>query len=170
MCLSLFSFFINWPVECRCVPYSLCLAHVTTYTCLFPQVRYNKRRVASSNHAALTGKVMDQATRAMLAVFISNLLLGLPHSIYHILPFDFSILPYVIVHTIFYAHLIIDPLAFLCSNLHHRQRLLQAVISCFKLIPCRPRPLSHATSTLPLHITPRTSSQQAQKEHGGDPS
>ncbi|XP_045118285.1 G-protein coupled receptor 35-like [Portunus trituberculatus] len=140
------------------------------YLSMIVAVRYNKSRVASSNHAALTGKVMDQATRAMLAVFISNLLLGLPHSIYHILPVDFSIIPYVIVHIIFYAHLIVDPLAFLCSNHHHRQRLLQAVTSCLNVIPCRSRPPSHATSTLPLHITPQTSSQQLQEKHGGDPS
>ncbi|KAK8403656.1 hypothetical protein O3P69_000033 [Scylla paramamosain] len=140
------------------------------YLSMIVAVRYNKRRVSSSNHAALSGKVMDQATRTMLAVFISNLLLGLPHSIYHILPFDFSIIPYVIVHSIFYAHLIVDPLAFLCSSQHHRRRLLQAVTSCLNLIPYRPHTPSHATSNLPLYIMPQTSSQQPKNEHDGDPS
>ncbi|KAK8404090.1 hypothetical protein O3P69_000265 [Scylla paramamosain] len=46
---------------------------------LSSQVIRNKRRLAATQDTAATGKVMDQATRALLAVFISNLLFIVPH-------------------------------------------------------------------------------------------
>lgn len=93
------------------------------------QVRRNKRRLAAKRHTTGVTQVMDQATRAMLAVFISNLLLSFPHSIYHIVPYDHRVFSYVIMHSIFFTHLFVDPLAFLCSNLHHRQRVMHALKS-----------------------------------------
>ncbi|XP_063840171.1 uncharacterized protein LOC135088990 isoform X2 [Scylla paramamosain] len=123
-------------------------------------IRRNQHRLATTPETAATGQVMDQATRAMLAVFISNLLLGLPHSIYHLLPrYDNQALSYVTMHIVFFTHLFVDPLVFVCFNLHHRQRVLQALKSCLQCVPCRPlSTLPHATSTLPLHFTSSSSS------------
>lgn len=91
------------------------------------QVRRNKRNLAVKQNKATVTKVVDDATRAMLAVFISNLILGLPHSIYHILPFDYRVFSYVIMHSVFFTHLFVDPLVFVCFNQHHRRRILQAL-------------------------------------------
>ncbi|XP_050693410.1 D(2) dopamine receptor-like isoform X2 [Eriocheir sinensis] len=128
------------------------------YLSMMVAVRRNKRRLAASQHAATGGgqhEVMDQATRAMLAVFISNLLFCLPHSAYHMLPQDFGVTSYVTVHCVFYTHLFVDPLAYLCSNVHHRRRVLQTLASCTRWAAFR-----HPTaSTLPLNVTPPASDE-----------
>ncbi|MPC08071.1 hypothetical protein E2C01_000644 [Portunus trituberculatus] len=125
-------------------------------------VRRNTRRLAAfTTRATVTsGKMMDQATRAMMAVFISNLVLGLPHSIYHIVPYDHRVFSYVIMHSIFFTHLFVDPLAFLCSNLHHRRRVLQALRS----LVCRS---SHTVvGSPPVSLTTQTTSTQKSIEEG----
>lgn len=134
------------------------------------QVWRNKRRLAASQHVATDAGqqvVMDQATRAMLAVFVSNLLFCLPHSIYHTLSQNFGVVSYVIVHCFFYTHLFVDPLAYLCSNLHHRRRVLHTLAFCTRWATCR-HPASsppHAASILPLHTTPPTSSDEQRMEN-----
>ncbi|XP_045118287.1 uncharacterized protein LOC123508581 isoform X2 [Portunus trituberculatus] len=139
---------------------------VALYSIAITSIRRNKCRLAATPDTAETGQVMDQATRAMLAVFISNLLFGLPHSIYHILSYPGHVVPYVSIHIVFYSHLFIDPLVFVCFNLHHRQRLLQALKSCLQRVICCPfSALRRATSTLPLHFTSSSSSSSSQKNH-----
>ena len=134
---------------------------------LSSQVIRNKRRLAATPDTARTGQVMDQGTRAMLAVFISNLLFGLPHSIYHIVPYPVHVIPYVSIHIVFYSHLFVDPLVFVCFNLHHRQRVLQALKAYLQWITCRPPffVLRHATSTLPLHFTSSSTFSSSRKNH-----
>ncbi|KAK8403654.1 hypothetical protein O3P69_000031 [Scylla paramamosain] len=138
------------------------LLTLVCYLSTIAVVRRNTRRLVANTaqSTVASGKVMDQATRAMLAVFISNLLLGLPHSIYHIVPYDHRVFSYVIMHSIFFTHLFVDPLAFLCSNLHHRRRVLQALRSLFCL----------ATHTVvespPTSLTTQTTSIQKDVEEG----
>ncbi|XP_045118286.1 rhodopsin-like isoform X1 [Portunus trituberculatus] len=142
------------------------LLTLACYSSMIFVIRRNKCRLAATPDTAETGQVMDQATRAMLAVFISNLLFGLPHSIYHILSYPGHVVPYVSIHIVFYSHLFIDPLVFVCFNLHHRQRLLQALKSCLQRVICCPfSALRRATSTLPLHFTSSSSSSSSQKNH-----
>ena len=145
--------------------FTINLSQVTYFHNLF-QVRRNRQRLAVIPDSGAAGThVMDQATRAMLAVFLSNLALSLPHSIYHILPNDYHVFNYVIMHIVFFTHLFVDPLAFVCSNLHHRQRILHALKSCPQWVNCRRLPaFQHATSTLPLHVTPSISSNDPQQE------
>ncbi|KAG0713595.1 hypothetical protein GWK47_015872 [Chionoecetes opilio] len=131
---------------------------IAIYSTAMTTIRRNKRRLTSTLPNASRGQVMDQATRAMLAVFISNLVFVLPHSIYHVLPLDFDTFTYLIVHTILYTHLFVDPLVFLFFNLHHRQRFLHALKSYQRWVSFRPPPSSpHTASTLPLHFTSSTS-------------
>ena len=128
------------------------------------QVRRNQHRLAATPDTAATVQVMDQATRAILAVFISNMLLGLPHSIYHLLPRnDNSALSYIPMHIIFFTHLFVDPLVFVCFNLHHRQRVLQAFKTCLQCVTCKQFTLPRATSTLPLYLTSSSSSSSSWK-------
>ncbi|KAG0715196.1 hypothetical protein GWK47_012495 [Chionoecetes opilio] len=134
---------------------------VLTIACYFSMmfvIKRNKRRLTSTLPNASRGQFMDQATRAMLAVFISNLVFVLPHSIYHVLPLDSDTFTYIIVHTVLYTHLFVDPLVFLFFNLHHRQRFLHALKSYQRWVSFRPPPSSpHTASTLPLHFTSSTS-------------
>lgn len=134
------------------------------------QVWRNKRRLADSQEAVTTGgqQVMDQATQAMLAVFVSNLLLCLQHSIYHIATQDLRIVSYVIVHCIFYTHLFIDPLAYLCFNRHHRRHVLHTLAFSIPWVTCRhPSPFSlHTTSRsiLPLQAAKPISNHGSREE------
>ncbi|XP_050693421.1 uncharacterized protein LOC126984068 [Eriocheir sinensis] len=123
-------------------------------------VRRNKSKLASSRHAAAVTQVVDEATRAMLAVFISNLLFGLPHSIYHIIPFDYRVFSYVVMHSIFFTHLYTDPLVFVYFNQHHRRRVLQALKFCFG----RSSPSKEATSAVSSHVTQSSSALKSFEE------
>ncbi|XP_045118185.1 uncharacterized protein LOC123508515 [Portunus trituberculatus] len=139
---------------------------IACYLSMLLAVRRNQHRLAATPDTAATSKVMDQATRAMLAVFISNLLLGLPHSIYHLLPrYDNQVFSYVTMHIIFFTHLFVDPLVFVFFNIQHRQRVLQALKMCMQCVTCRQlSALPHATSTLPLHLTSSSSSSSLQQQ------
>ena len=91
------------------------------------QVRLNKLSLAATQQPAAVTQVVDKATRAMVAVFLSNLLFGLPHAIAHLEPFDDRVSYYVSIHSFFFTHLFVDPLVFLCFNEHHRRRVLQTL-------------------------------------------
>ncbi|KAK8404051.1 hypothetical protein O3P69_000252 [Scylla paramamosain] len=99
----------------------------------------NKRRLAAIQDTTPTGKVMDQATRALLAVFINNLLFVQPHIITlfveEFIYMNDSIS--LISSTLFMIHFFTDPLVFVGFNKHHRKRVLQAL----KLL--QPPPLEH---------------------------
>lgn len=73
---------------------------------------------------------MDEATKAMVAVFTLNLIFCLPHALAHIDPLDGKILLYVVIHTVFFTHLFADPLVFLYLNKRHRHRVRQIFKVC----------------------------------------
>lgn len=65
---------------------------------------------------------MNQATKALLAISVSNLAYGLPHGIFHLIE-NTSHTEFLLVHLFFYHHFIVDPLVFLWFNESHRQRV-----------------------------------------------
>lgn len=108
--------------------------------CMF-QIQRNKRRLAASQQQGKSATTMDQATRAMLAVFVSNLVFGLPHSIYHLMGKQ----PYymhVIFHVLFSTHFVVDPLVFVFFNLHNRRRVIDLLSSCRRRVSCQLPPMS----------------------------
>lgn len=133
------------------------------YLSMMIAVRRNKRRLASSQHNTKCGRVIDQATRAMLAVFVSNVLLSLPHSIYHVFrPESFTL--YLIIHVIFFLHIVVDPFVYVWFNLDHRQRVLGKIRAGLEKIRCRSSAASGATSVVslesPLPSIPSTGTDQ----------
>lgn len=123
-------------------------------------MRRNKRRLASGQHnTKVCGSVMDQATRAMLAVFISNLVLALPHSVYHIFRMR-SFTVYIIIHVIFFLHIVVDPFVFVWFNLYHRQRVADKVRAALDKIRCWSSASRSAASILTLDSPPSTQTDQ----------
>lgn len=86
------------------------------------QLQRNKRRLAASQCQAREVTVMDQATRAMLAVFISNLIFGIPHSVHHLMGKQPHYMK-IIFHVLFSTHFVVDPLAFVWFNSGYRRRV-----------------------------------------------
>lgn len=103
--------------------------HATAMTPL----RHSKSNPAAKQHAATA---MDEATRAMLAVFLSNLFFGLPQSIYNIVYFSHRFLAYVIITSFFFTHLFVDPMVFVYFNRHHRRRVMKTLRFCLCRSPC----------------------------------
>lgn len=104
--------------------------HATALT----QLRRKTRISTVNQHMVSATQVMDGATRAVLAVFLSNLLFGLPHSIYQIPYFNHTVFYTAIVFSFFSTHLYVDPIVFVCFNQHHRKRVLQAFKICLSRI------------------------------------
>ncbi|XP_050693415.1 uncharacterized protein LOC126984064 isoform X2 [Eriocheir sinensis] len=133
------------------------LVTFASYALMIIAVQRNKRRLAATLQQPRAGAVMDQATRAMLAVFISNLVFSLPHSIYHLmgtLPHYYS----VIFHILFSAHFVVDPLVFIFANLHHRRRVLDLLAACTQRMTRQlPRPPSRSVSPVTTNSTPLSS-------------
>ena len=125
------------------------------------QIRRNKCRMSAVRKTAAGTQVMDQATRAMLAVFISNLVLGLSHSLYMV-SYDYQVFSYAIMHVIFFTHLFADPLAFLCCNMHNRRRVMKALTSLVGLSPC-----TKVTSPPTSQDTQLSSTQKSVEEGQG---
>ncbi|XP_047476939.1 uncharacterized protein LOC125030730 isoform X2 [Penaeus chinensis] len=115
-------------------------------------MRRNGRRMAKvqSSHS----RVVNNATRGMFAVFVSNLVFGIPHSVYHMLPrpsLSFSI----IAHILFYTHFVVDPFVFMYFNHSYRRRVgerlwaawVWVVGRCGAPTPKTPAPLTTSTTT-----------------------
>lgn len=135
---------------------------------LVMQVRRNKRRLAGSQHEGSGAtSVVDQATRAMTAVFVSNLLMGIPHSVFHLLE-NPSLTLDIIFHGLFYTHFIVDPVVFIWYNRDYHQRVGERLRAGLELMKqyCR---LSKTISTFHLHSPSTSSTNQAssENEHGG---
>lgn len=97
------------------------------------QIRRNRRNLPAGQHTAATTQVLDEATRSMLAMFITHLLLVLPVSIYYNLPLDVAYRDLFVVITmqmICSSNLFIEPTVFVYFNKQHRRRALQAVGFC----------------------------------------
>lgn len=92
------------------------------------QMIRNKRRMAKVQSNRPGSRVVNNATRAMIAVFVSNLIFGLPHSIYHLIPhpppsYD------IIFHVLFSTHFVIDPLVFIYFNHSYRRRISERLFA-----------------------------------------
>lgn len=102
------------------------LVTAAVYILMIVVIQRNKRRLmANANQQGTMTTNMDQATRAMLAVFITNLVFGLPHSIYHLLGPQ-PLYMHVIIHVIFCTHYIVDPLVYMWFNVSYRERLISS--------------------------------------------
>ncbi|KAK8403652.1 hypothetical protein O3P69_000029 [Scylla paramamosain] len=131
------------------------------YVLMIYILQRNKRRLAASQHQQREATTMDQATRAMLAVFISNLVFGLPHSIYHLMgkqPHFMNIL----FHVLFSTHFVMDPLAFVWFNSCYRRR----VFSRMKKVT---QSLSSVPTSSFLHASSVSPSDHHLHHHDSDP-
>lgn len=113
-----------------------------------PQMQRNKRRLAASQcQGSQTREAtrMDQVMRAMLAVFISNLIFGIPHSIHHLQGKQPHYMK-VIFHVLFSTHFMVDPLAFVWFNSGYRRRVADKISSVTQIISFPSPSLFHARS------------------------
>lgn len=92
------------------------------YILMIVAIQRNKRRLAASQQQAKSVSSMDQATRAMLAVFLSNLVFGVPHTIYHLMGKQ-PLFIGIIFHVLFSTHFMVDPLVFVWFNNNYRTRV-----------------------------------------------
>ncbi|KAK8739193.1 hypothetical protein OTU49_003523, partial [Cherax quadricarinatus] len=86
--------------------------------------RRNQCRLASNQHTSNVHRV--DATRSMLAVCITNLLLSFPHSVFHLLE-DPSFNLDATFHILFSTHFIVDPIVFVGFNQSFRHRVVERV-------------------------------------------
>lgn len=116
------------------------------------QVRHKNNELRTRQHRGPNnaGAMMDQATRAMTAVFFSNFVLGFPHAVFHLMieqPLYISIS----IHLFFYTHFIVDPIVFIWFNNNHRQRVhagLRTLLRwCSSTSPTESTPLPLPTSS-----------------------
>ncbi|KAK4298239.1 hypothetical protein Pmani_029397 [Petrolisthes manimaculis] len=103
------------------------LVTASSYFTILLAVLRNKRRLerhgdAGGGAAGGGGGVMTQATKALLAISVSNLAFGLPHGIFHLIK-GTSHTAFLLVHMFFYHHFIVDPLVFLWFNESHRNKV-----------------------------------------------
>ncbi|XP_045599438.1 uncharacterized protein [Procambarus clarkii] len=98
------------------------LITAVSYSFMMLVIYRNKRQMARSEQPTRGHSAVDQATCAMLAVFISNLLFGLPHAIFHLLDKP-SHTADIIFHVLFYTHFIADPVVFVWCNRSYRRRV-----------------------------------------------
>lgn len=122
------------------------------------QIQQNKRRLAASQCQARNATIMDQATRAMLAVFISNLIFGIPHSIHHLMGKQPHYMK-VIFHVLFSTHFMVDPLAFVWFNSGYRLRVAAKIRKVTQTISPPP------SSALPVESAPDSDHQQQSSVH-----
>ncbi|XP_045118289.1 uncharacterized protein LOC123508583 [Portunus trituberculatus] len=125
------------------------LITAAAYILMIYKIQRNKRRLAASQQQGRETTTMDQATRAMLAVFISNMVFGLPHSIYHLMgrqPHFMNIL----FHVLFSTHFVMDPLAFVWFNSCYRRRVFSRMKKVTRSISSVPTSsFLHASSVSP---------------------
>ncbi|KAK8403657.1 hypothetical protein O3P69_000034 [Scylla paramamosain] len=103
------------------------------YALMLFTMRRNKQRLATLESRSSTSGTLDQATRAMIAVFISNLVFGLPHAVYHIRT-TFSHTLELSFHMLFYTHFVVDPVVFIWFNNNHRQQVKEKVHAIRKFV------------------------------------
>ncbi|XP_045118847.1 uncharacterized protein LOC123508900 isoform X2 [Portunus trituberculatus] len=119
------------------------LVTAIAYAMMLFAMRRNRQRLAAIESRTTTGGTLDQATRAMIAVFISNLVFGLPHAVYHIRT-TFSFTLELSFHMLFYTHFVVDPVVFIWFNNNHRQQVREKahaiwnfVLGCNSLACCK---------------------------------
>lgn len=72
-------------------------------------------------------KIIDNATRAMIAVFVSNLVFGLPFCISQLMRRKISRMLLNFIYVIYNTHLMVDPLVFIFFNYSHRRRVCNRI-------------------------------------------
>ncbi|XP_068236562.1 uncharacterized protein [Palaemon carinicauda] len=72
---------------------------------------------------------MDHVAYTIRLVILVNLLLDVPHTLAHLM--RVSQVPSLIIHSIFYMHLALDPFIFVGMNAHYRKALFASIRSCF---------------------------------------
>nr|XP_053646226.1 uncharacterized protein LOC128698145 [Cherax quadricarinatus] len=100
------------------------LVTLACYAVMIFAMYRNQRRRANNQFASNVHQT--EATRSMLAVFVSNLLLSFPHSVFHLLEKP-SFTLYVIIHIIFSTHFVVDPVVFVWFSRSFRHRVNQRV-------------------------------------------
>lgn len=105
-------------------PYIVANSNMTEISKL--QIQRNNRRLGAHQQQERTITKMDQATQATLAVYISNLVFGVPHAIFHLMDKQ-SLYLYVIFHVIYSTHFLVDPLAYMWFNAGCREKILSSV-------------------------------------------
>ncbi|KAG7176270.1 hypothetical protein Hamer_G009049 [Homarus americanus] len=126
---------------------------IACYFSMMLAVLFNRRRLANNGHNTNGHKVVDQATLSMLAVFISNLLMALPHSLYHLVNefIDDTYTIYTIVHLIFFIHFVVDPAVFVWFNRNYRDRVGAWVLLGLRKVRC-----CLSSFTAAFNLTPNT--------------
>ncbi|KAG7154945.1 uncharacterized protein LOC121855615 [Homarus americanus] len=153
--ISFLYFFLNTMVPI--------LVTISCYVVMMIAVRRNRLRLADS-HSQSRDSVVDQATRAMMAVFVNNLLLGFPHSVYHLLE-DPPRTAAVGFHILFYTHFVVDPVVFVWFNRNYRKRVSERVIMGLRWMTrcCSSSPLTTTASTFTLHVSSSSTPSTHQK-------
>ena len=92
---------------------------MNVYKVLFIQIQRSKRQLVSM--CSKPSPTLDQAIHSIMVVLILNLILGLPHMIYHLLP-NTSLEEDVLFHTLFSCHFFIDPIIVKWKQNSYRQQ------------------------------------------------
>ncbi|XP_068216533.1 uncharacterized protein [Palaemon carinicauda] len=137
-------FTVIWVV----VIYSIChiflplIVTVGCYGAMIFVVQKNKRQLLSMD--GKPSPSLDQATHAIMAVLILNLVIGLPHTIYHFLPTT-TVQEDIYFHTLFSCHYFFDPMVFLGFNRSYRNKITGILCSCFSKV------LAVCAKVMPVH-------------------
>ncbi|XP_050700684.1 uncharacterized protein LOC126987606 [Eriocheir sinensis] len=131
------------------------LCTIVCYLSTIVAVRRNKRNLPVGHHTAAVTQVTDEATRAMLAVFLSNLVLSFPYSIHYIQPVSYSFTIRVVITMVYFTRLFVDPLVFVCFNRHHRRHVLQGLKLCLGRNPREEGESPYTQSSSALGVTTR---------------
>ncbi|XP_069996116.1 uncharacterized protein [Penaeus vannamei] len=99
---------------------------ICIYTFLIPTVRRNRQRL-NEVQSRSSLKIIDNATRAMIAVFVSNLVFGLPFCISQLMRRKISRMLLNFIYVIYNTHLMVDPLVFIFFNYSHRRRVCNRI-------------------------------------------
>ncbi|XP_068216536.1 uncharacterized protein [Palaemon carinicauda] len=115
---------------------------VGCYGAMMFAVQKNKRQLLSMD--GKPSPTLDQATHAIMAVLILNLVIGLPHTIYHFLPTT-TVQEDIYFHTLFSCHYFFDPMVFLGFNRSYRNKITGVLCSCFSKV------LAVCAKGMPVH-------------------
>lgn len=89
-----------------------------------------RQKQAMGAHKDKNATTMDHVAYTIRLVILVNLLLDVPHTLAHLL--RVSQVPSLIIHSIFYMHLALDPFIFVGMNVHYRKALVTSIRSCFR--------------------------------------
>ncbi|XP_063593202.1 uncharacterized protein LOC134770257 [Penaeus indicus] len=102
------------------------LTTMACYIAMIFAVRRNRQRLTEVQSRS-SQKIIDNATRAMIAVFVSNLVFGLPFCISQLLRRNIPRMFLNFIYVIYNTHLMVDPLVFIFFNYSHRRRVCHRI-------------------------------------------